>query len=100
MQKVVLNNQCLLDIAIQEDGNVLAAFEWALGNGISITEELVPGQKLIVPSYVNRDNEIASYFNNKNQKIAASIRRVDLDIIIPQLGIGTMAIESTFIVAL
>ena len=64
----VLSNQSLLDIAIQEDGNVLAAFEWALANGISITEELVPGQKLIVPSSVNRDNDIAQYFKSKTAK--------------------------------
>lgn len=66
----VLSNQSLLDIAIQEDGNVLAAFEWALANGISITEELVPGQKLIIPKSVNRDNEIANYFKSKKQNIA------------------------------
>lgn len=68
----VLSNQSLLDIAIQEDGNVLAAFEWALANGISITEELVPGQKLFVPSSVNRDNDIAQYFKSKTQNIATS----------------------------
>lgn len=68
----VLSNQSLLDIAIQEDGNVLAAFEWALANGISITEELVPGQKLIVPNSVNRDNDIAQYFKSKTQNIATS----------------------------
>jgi len=68
----VLSNQSLLDIAIQEDGNVLAAFEWALANGISITEELVPAQKLMAPTSVNRDNDIAQYFKNKIQNIATS----------------------------
>ena len=69
----VLSNQSLLDIAIQEDGNVLAAFEWALANGISITEELVPGQKLITPKLVaNRIDDIADYFKKRKQNVATS----------------------------
>lgn len=74
-----VSNQSLLDIAIQEDGNILAVFEWALANGISITEELVPGQKLIVPSSLNRDNDIAQYFKSKTQNIATSYKVQLLD---------------------
>lgn len=70
----VLPNQSLFDIAIQEDGNVLATFEWALANGISITKELVAGQKLIAPKAVNRNDEIARYFKSKKQNIATHQR--------------------------
>lgn len=95
----VIENQSLLDIAVQEDGSVLTAFEWALINGLSITDDLAPGQKLLVPNPIFRNADVADYFKGKNQMVATGISAADLAAINPELGIGTMTIGSTFIVA-
>ena len=69
----VIEGQSLLDIATQEDGNLLSAFDWAIANNLSITDELVPGQKLVSPKSIYRNNDMANYFKNRNQKIATGI---------------------------
>lgn len=92
----VSSNQSLFDIAIQEDGNVLAVFDWALANNISITDMLVSGQQLKAQSSNYRDTDVANYFKGKNQMVATGLNNEDL---FPALGIGSMIIETNFIVA-
>ena len=90
-------DQSLFDVAIQEDGSVLSTFEWAIKNGLSITDNLEPGQKLSTPISVFRNDEVARYFTGKRQMIATA--KIDnIEIISPQLGIGSMIIETNFIV--
>jgi hypothetical protein len=72
MTVTVIDNQSLLDIAIQEDGSVLAAFDWAVANEISVTETLYPGQTLINPNSQFRDADVANYFKSKFQFIATA----------------------------
>lgn len=93
-----IENQSLFDVAIQESGSVMAAFDWALKNGNSITDELEPGLQLI-PSesdFINTD--VARYFKGKRQMIATGFNIGEGNSIIPQLGIGQMAIRTTFII--
>lgn len=67
----VIENQSLLDVAIQEDGCVLAVFDWALNNGLSITDTLTPGQKIKMPkTEAFRGDELANYFKSNNTMIA------------------------------
>lgn len=98
MQKQVLHNQSLLDIAIQNNGTLTSAFELALENGLSITEELTPGDNIKVPESNLIETTIVSFFQRKGQIIATAFNASDGQDILPKLGIGTMAIESTFIV--
>lgn len=93
----VIENQSFLDVAIQEGGSVLTAFELALSNGFSITDELIPGQQLTDTNSEFRNNEVANYFKGKNQMIATTFNGT-IEQLIPPLGIGTMRIGSTFIV--
>jgi hypothetical protein len=93
---IVIENQSLFDIAIQESGSVLTAFDWAVANGFSITDDLAPGQKLIAPSSSYRNADVANYFKGKNQMVATGVTKDDLEKINPTLGIGTMAIGRTF----
>jgi hypothetical protein len=88
-----VSNQSLLDIAIQEDGNILAAFEWALANGISITDMVDSGQKLNAPSSRYRNADVANYFKGKSQMVATALNDNEL---FPTLGIGGMIIETNF----
>ncbi|MDI5894404.1 hypothetical protein [Flavobacterium algoritolerans] len=94
----VIPNQSLFDIAVQEDGSVLVAFDRAFANGLSITAELFPKQKLVATNSSYRNNEVANYFKGKKQMIATGFNIADGQSIIPTLGIGTMRIGTTFIV--
>lgn len=93
-----IENQSLFDVAIQESGSILVAFDWALKNGLSLTEDLAPGQQLTSPNsdFINAD--VAGYFKGKKQMIATGFNIGDGQSMIPELGIGTMVIGSTFIV--
>jgi hypothetical protein len=67
----VIENQSLLDIAIQKDGCVLAGFDWAFNNGLSITDTLTPGQKIKMPKTEEfRYDELANFFKSNNTMIA------------------------------
>lgn len=72
MKVIVIGNQSLFDIAIQVDGTVLTAFDWAVANEMSVTDSLIPGQTLINPNSQFRDVDVANYFKSKNQFIATS----------------------------
>lgn len=95
---IVMVNQSLLDIAIQESGSVLAAFDWAVANGISITDDLLVGTSMILSTSIFTNDDIANYFKAKNQMVATALT-LDQNILVAQTGIGTMTIESTFIIA-
>ena len=93
----IIENQSLLDVAIQADGNAQAAFEWALNNGISITDSLVPGQQFKMPkSEAFRHEDLSIYFKSRNVATGFSIENSDLPI--PLEGIGAMIIETSYIV--
>lgn len=55
MEAIVTNNQSLLDVAIQHSGSAEAAFDTALQNGISLTDDLDTGETLELPTAANRD---------------------------------------------
>lgn len=59
----VSENQSLFDVAIQRLGSCEAAFELALLNGISLTDEPAAGQNLILSPIVNES--ICSYYAKK-----------------------------------
>ena len=67
-----LSGQTLFDIAIQSCGSAEAAFKLAVLNGMSVTDDLVPGQELVMPDVVN--NSISSYYDNKSLTPATSDR--------------------------
>lgn len=89
----VIDNQSVLDIAIQESGSVLAAFEWSIKNGLSITDELEPGQQLIKVNTGFINTDVVRYFKSKNQMSATGTKRPPVP---PGLGIGYMKIGINF----
>jgi hypothetical protein len=60
----VLSGQTILDIAIQSCGGIEAAFDLAMLNGLNPTDDLIPGQELILPDVI--DSDVQQYFQNKN----------------------------------
>ncbi|MDR1984972.1 MAG: hypothetical protein LBQ28_09145 [Prevotellaceae bacterium] len=75
MEYIALNNQSLLDIAIQELGSAEAAFDIAKANNISITDDLQAGQILQIPQlsgdYVRK--QTVNYYKVNEIKPATSI---------------------------
>jgi hypothetical protein len=66
----VIENQSLMDIAVQSDGCVLAVFDYAFANSLSITDVITPGQKLKQPSTtLFRYNDLANYFKDSSKNI-------------------------------
>jgi hypothetical protein len=102
MQKKALHNQSLLDIAIQEDGSITTAFYWALSNAVSLTDDLLAGQELSPPQAFQTEGErnvdVADFFKAKNQIVATGFNGTIEDLI-PDLGIGAMAVGTSFQIA-
>jgi hypothetical protein len=94
----VISGQSLSDIAVQEDGTVESVFEWAVFNGKSITEKLIPGEELFSPNSTLIDKPISEYFNGIQKKLATAITKQNHELIVPDEGIGAMIIGRTFIV--
>jgi capsid protein len=90
---IVIENQTVFDIAIQESGSVLTAFDWAVKNGISITDDLDPGQLIAEADSSFKNGEVASYFKGKKQMIATAMKKPPIP---PGLGIGFMKIGINF----
>ena len=97
MKVIVLNNQSLIDVAIQHTGTIENAFKIAVANGLSLTDELEPGAQLIIPADVDVNNDVVSYFSAKGIQPATGLTENDLLIAqTVQRGIGYMQIGKTF----
>ena len=72
MEIRVLNNQSLLDIALQVSGSAEATYDVALENGISITDDLMPGQVLKFTG-VPVNKKVVNYYAVNNIKPATGI---------------------------
>ncbi len=69
----VLHNQSLLDVAIQHTGSVMNVFSIAKANGMAVSDEIVAGAVLEIPTVIFPDNNILNYYQNKNIKPATAI---------------------------
>lgn len=74
----ILHNQSLFDIAIQVYGSVRYSFDLALANGLSITSDLEPGQKIEVPGLEVESRGIQNYYAANGIKPATAIRMEDI----------------------
>lgn len=92
MEAIVLEGQSLFDIAIQECGSVEAAFDLAVANNISMSNELPSSQSLIKTNV--QQKRIVDYFDNKKIKPATWSRPTEVQL----TGIGYMVIEVNFTV--
>lgn len=91
--------QTWFDIANQHTGSVMNAYTIAFANGgRSITDDITPGEQIIIPDGIPILKKEVQYLENKKAIPATGITSADLEAINPTLGIGTMIIGSTFIV--
>jgi len=98
MKIIVIEDQSLVDIALQEHGKALVGFELALLNGFSLTDDLFPGQKLEKAESLLANTDTANYFRGKGQMISCGSRVSAGNLPIKPVGIGAMIIENDFIV--
>lgn len=91
----VLKDQTLVDIAIQELGDVTRVMEIATLNEMNLTDTLQAGQMLSVPDFdITKRNEVA-YFRNTAFRPASGITEEDESV---GEGIGFWYIETDFVV--
>lgn len=96
MKISVLPLQSLLDLAIQHTGSVENAFDLALANGLSLTDDLEAGDWLVANSQELKANkDILSYYTAKNIQPATAITAAVEQ---PQ-GISYWAIGINFIIS-
>ncbi len=95
MNNVVYNGQSLLDKAIESTGDVENAFDLALLNNLSLTDELVVGSDLKISTITNAS--VASFFDAIDHPATgiSSIEQQQIE----SLGIDYMVIEQNFLVA-
>lgn len=72
-----LVNQTWLDLAIQHLGSVDKAYELALANGVSLTDDTTPGTKLtgISDGWGSGNKTVFNYYSNKNLKPASALEK-------------------------
>jgi hypothetical protein len=86
-----LQNQSLLDIAVQMAGSVEAIFDLAVANDLSVTDNPETGRELIEALPVNRD--ITAYYASRNIRPATAVVWTD-----EGEGIEFWAVEIDFVV--
>ncbi|CAI9429694.1 LysM domain-containing protein [Candidatus Ornithobacterium hominis] len=102
MQITTLHNQSLLDLALQHTGSVENAFDIAVANGISLTDDLAIGSRLNIPNDLTKNNDIYNYYTAKNIQPATAIQVItagDNGTEEIQEGISAWAINHDFKVA-
>lgn len=65
-QTIIQSNQTLMDLVIQNYGNVEAYFDFIVANGISVTNIAVTGTKFNVPNSDKINREINEYFSKRS----------------------------------
>lgn len=63
---LIIQSQSLLDISIQEYGTPLALLMIAFENGLSVTDELEPGQTILLPVFDQTKVDVAAYYSKKS----------------------------------
>jgi hypothetical protein len=66
MTITVLNNQSLLDIAIQTTGKSENFLQIAMENNLVPTEPIAPGTILTIPAAIEKDDAIVKYYKANN----------------------------------
>ena len=67
-----IKDQNLLDVAVEQNGNVLSTIDVALANDMSITDDAVVGQELSVPPTSEKKEDVVNYFEKKGHKVVTS----------------------------
>lgn len=96
-QATITERQSLLDVAVQHCGSFEAAFDIAMGNGLSVTDDLNAGDRLEMPKQDNK--EVADYYAVNDLHPASAVTQDEiLEVLNTGEGIEFWGIEFDFIV--
>ena len=98
MTATVQHNQSLLDIALQHCGTLEAAVGIAQLNGLSLTQDLEPGQQLALPAVTDRQT-VARFAAAKHSPATAITQPDAITAIESGEGIDFWTLETDFTVA-
>lgn len=89
--------QTWFDIALQYTGSTSNAYDIAKANGKSLTDDIQGGQVVVIPSSLDFLNKEMYYFKTKGIAPSTATNNSEINEI-EVLGIGSMIIETSFIV--
>lgn len=89
--------QTWFDISVQYTGSITNAFAIAAANNHAITDTIAGGQIIVIPADLPFLKKEFDYLKGKNIKPATDITNAAIEII-DTLGIGSMIIETNFII--
>lgn len=72
IETVIVSNQSVIDVVIQEYGDVQALVDLLLNNNISITSSLIPGAKIFKSDSSYKNETVRNYYIANRQKIATN----------------------------
>ncbi len=98
VEATALYAQSFLDVVLQATGCIDALVEVAKFNDLSITDDLMAGQKIKFPESVKIDNEIVSYYKAKKVNPATALNTTDKEEITQSEGIGYWKISVDFVI--
>ncbi|KAA2244564.1 hypothetical protein F0L74_00890 [Chitinophaga agrisoli] len=87
-------HQCLMDLSMQRTGSINALFDFALANGISITDDLVSGSALWAPDVEIADRR--TFQTLKDEQVIPANGYTLADEAVVKTGMGYMAIQVDF----
>lgn len=93
MQITVLNNQSLLDIAIQTTGKAENFLKIAIANNLVPTDAIAPGTILTIPEDIEKDEAIINYYKANSIVPATAINEFEAE---EFFGLGDMEINKNF----
>ncbi|UGU15221.1 hypothetical protein LS482_16230 [Sinomicrobium kalidii] len=98
IKATIIGYQSLLDMTLQETGSAENVLALALQNGLSLTEDLKPGQVIEIPEEVIReqDRDVVRYYQNRNHRPATAMQN---DVVIYPEGISYWTVNIDFIVS-
>lgn len=89
-----VDRQSLFDLAIQHAGSAEAALLLALENGLSLTDDIIPGQNINTAE--TKPNSITQYYATNQLQPATAVSATEINL---SGGINYMGIEIDFIVS-
>lgn len=95
----VLHNQSLLDLALQHTGTIESIFELAEANTLNISDDVVAGKTLVLPTEAFTNKDILAYYTAKNLQPATAFTKEDEQVAKRLEGISIWAINLDFIVS-
>lgn len=77
---IVLDRQNIIDVAVQEYGSALSAFDLCVDNGLELDTDLTPGQTLLIEdSYpASADGDVADYLKGAGVMVVSMDEETDI----------------------